>query len=91
MKVCVHWAWTIHTYTFGRVLAEPLIAYEKKDRFTLSLCLLLQEQNLFEVKSNNLIPEIIALIDVVKCEIVDGEFCRKFPSEDLRIGTQLVV
>ena len=33
----------------------------------------------------------MALIDVVKCEIVDGEFCHKFPSEDLRIGTQLVV
>ena len=33
----------------------------------------------------------MALIDVVKCEIVDGEFCRKFPSEDLKIGTQLVV
>lgn len=33
----------------------------------------------------------MALIDVVKCEITDGEFCYKFPSDDLRIGTQLVV
>ena len=33
----------------------------------------------------------MAIIDVVKCEIVDGEFCYKFPSDDLRIGTQLVV
>ena len=33
----------------------------------------------------------MALIDVVKCEIVDGELCRKFTSEDLKIGTQLVV
>ena len=33
----------------------------------------------------------MALIDVVKCDIVDGELCRKFPSEDLRIGSQLVV
>lgn len=33
----------------------------------------------------------MALIDVVKCDIVDGEFCHKFPSDDLRIGTQLVV
>lgn len=33
----------------------------------------------------------MALIDVVKCETIDGEFCYKFPSEDLRIGTQLVV
>lgn len=33
----------------------------------------------------------MALIDVVKCEIVDGEFCHKFPSEDLRIGSQLIV
>ena len=33
----------------------------------------------------------MALIDVVKCDIKDGEFVNKFPSEDLRIGTQLVV
>jgi len=33
----------------------------------------------------------MAIIDVVKCEIIDGEFCYKFPSEDLRIGTQLIV
>ena len=33
----------------------------------------------------------MALIDVVTCEFRDGEFCSKFPSDDLRIGTQLVV
>lgn len=33
----------------------------------------------------------MALIDVVKCEVNDREFCYKFPSENLRIGTQLVV
>lgn len=33
----------------------------------------------------------MALIDVVKCDIVDGELCCKFPSEDLKTGTQLVV
>lgn len=33
----------------------------------------------------------MAIIDVVKCEMVNGEFCYKFPSDDLRIGTQLVV
>ena len=33
----------------------------------------------------------MALIDVVKCDMVDGEICRKFPSEELKIGTQLVV
>ena len=33
----------------------------------------------------------MALIDVVKCPLLDYELCRKFPSEDLRIGTQLVV
>jgi membrane protease subunit (stomatin/prohibitin family) len=33
----------------------------------------------------------MALIDVVKCEITDNEFCCKFPSEDLKIGSQLVV
>jgi membrane protease subunit (stomatin/prohibitin family) len=33
----------------------------------------------------------MALIDVVKYQAQDGEFVWKFPSEDLRIGTQLVV
>ena len=33
----------------------------------------------------------MAIIDVVKCEMQDGEFCYKFPSDDLRIGSQLVV
>lgn len=33
----------------------------------------------------------MALIDVVKIEMNDYELCKKFPSEDLRIGTQLVV
>lgn len=33
----------------------------------------------------------MALIDVVKCDIIDGELCRKFPSEDLKIGAQLIV
>lgn len=33
----------------------------------------------------------MTLIDVVKCDIVEGEICRKFPSEDLKIGSQLVV
>lgn len=33
----------------------------------------------------------MAIIDVVKCDIVDGVFCHKFPSDDLRIGSQLVV
>ena len=33
----------------------------------------------------------MALIDVVKCEVNDQEFVYKFPSDDLRIGTQLVV
>lgn len=33
----------------------------------------------------------MAIIDVVKCDIVDGEFCHKFPSDDLRIGSQLIV
>lgn len=31
------------------------------------------------------------LIDVVKYEVNDHEFVYKFPSEDLRTGTQLVV
>lgn len=33
----------------------------------------------------------MALIDVVKCEMNDTELCKKFPSDDLRLGTQLVV
>ena len=33
----------------------------------------------------------MALIDVVKWEANNREFCRKFPSQDLRIGSQLVV
>lgn len=33
----------------------------------------------------------MALIDVIKCDIQDGEFCYKFPSDDLRIGSQLIV
>ena len=33
----------------------------------------------------------MALINVVKCEVNDSELVYKFPSEDLRIGTQLVV
>ena len=33
----------------------------------------------------------MALIDVVKWEVNDKELVHKFPSEDLRIGTQLVV
>lgn len=33
----------------------------------------------------------MALIDVVKWEVNSSEFCYKFPSDDLRIGTQLVV
>lgn len=33
----------------------------------------------------------MALIDVVRCEVNDKELVYKFPSEDLRIGTQLVV
>ncbi|MDR1182939.1 MAG: SPFH domain-containing protein [Bacteroidales bacterium] len=31
------------------------------------------------------------LIDVVKCEVNDKEFVYKFPSDDLKLGTQLVV
>ena len=31
------------------------------------------------------------LIDVVKCEVNSKELVYKFPSQDLRIGTQLVV
>jgi len=33
----------------------------------------------------------MALIDVVKWEVSQREFCHKFPSQDLRIGSQLVV
>ena len=33
----------------------------------------------------------MALIDVVKCDVNNEEFVYKFPSDDLRIGTQLVV
>lgn len=33
----------------------------------------------------------MALIDVVKCPMQDGELCKKFHSEDLRMGSQLVV
>lgn len=44
------------------------------------------------LNNNHLINKIsMAIIDVVKCDIVDGEFCHKFPSDDLRIGSQLVV
>lgn len=33
----------------------------------------------------------MVLIDVIKCEVNDQEFVYKFPSDDLKIGTQLVV
>lgn len=33
----------------------------------------------------------MAIIDVVKCEMKDYEFCKKFPSEDLMTSSQLVV
>lgn len=33
----------------------------------------------------------MAIIDVVKNEMKDGALCCKFPSDDLRIGTQLIV
>ena len=33
----------------------------------------------------------MALIDVVKCEMDGKNICQKFPSEDLRLGSQLVV
>nr|MCR5393951.1 SPFH domain-containing protein [Bacteroidales bacterium] len=33
----------------------------------------------------------MALIDVIKWEVSDEEFIYKFPSDDLRIGSQLVV
>lgn len=33
----------------------------------------------------------MALINVIKCDIVDGEFCYKFPSDDLKLDSQLIV
>lgn len=33
----------------------------------------------------------MAVIDVVKCEMWDSEFCKKFPSDNLRTGSQLIV
>lgn len=33
----------------------------------------------------------MAIIDVVKVEMSDSELCKKFPSDDLRLGTQVVV
>lgn len=33
----------------------------------------------------------MALINVIKCEILDGEFCYKYPSDDLKLGSQLIV
>lgn len=33
----------------------------------------------------------MALVDVVKCEMNGNLFCQKFPSNDLRVGSQLVV
>ena len=33
----------------------------------------------------------MAIIDVIKWEVNQREFCHKFPSQDLRIGSQLVV
>ena len=33
----------------------------------------------------------MAIIDIVKHQTVDGELCYKFDSDDLRMGTQLVV
>lgn len=33
----------------------------------------------------------MALINVIKYDIVDGEFCHKFPSDDLKLGSQLIV
>ena len=33
----------------------------------------------------------MAIIDVIKSEMVNGEFCNKFPSDNLKIGSQLVV
>ena len=34
---------------------------------------------------------IMALIDVIKCPMEDDDLCLKFPSEDLRMGSQLIV
>lgn len=33
----------------------------------------------------------MALINEIKCDIVDGEFCYKFPSDDLKQGSQQIV
>ena len=33
----------------------------------------------------------MALFDVVKWDVNQREFCHKFPSQDLRLGTQLIV
>ena len=33
----------------------------------------------------------MAIIDIVKCEMQNGEFCSKFPSDEIKIGSQLVV
>lgn len=33
----------------------------------------------------------MALVDVVRCKMDDNELCKKFPSSDLRIGSQLIV
>jgi Putative virion core protein (lumpy skin disease virus) len=33
----------------------------------------------------------MAIIDIVKCEMINGEFCKKFPSDNLRLGSQLIV
>ena len=33
----------------------------------------------------------MALINVIKCPMQDNELCRKFPIEDLKLGSQLVV
>jgi len=33
----------------------------------------------------------MAIVDVVKWDMTDGEYCYKYPSDDLRVGTQLIV
>lgn len=33
----------------------------------------------------------MALINVIKYEMQDGVFCSKYPVDDIRIGSQLVV
>ena len=33
----------------------------------------------------------MALIDIIKCEMTNGEFCHKFPSNNLNTGSQLIV